>query len=157
MSNINAKKIAYKEINLSPNIELAYIDTYPNQSLLPKNQTNNENKFFTIKENKKYGIMDNKMNIIIPPKYDDDFSLYYNKFFGFGWSEKGTYYSMKGKKFNFTAETNADIQSSKYPNTIISVKDNKYGVIDTEGNIIIPFIYQSILNIDGNKFIVQKF
>ncbi|NML72087.1 WG repeat-containing protein [Chryseobacterium sp. RP-3-3] len=134
-----------QKIKLNPNFKLDYIEKQPD------NVTGND--FFSLEYNNLYGIIDKKLNIIIPPVNEEKERYYNNKYF----DESGKIYSSKGILLkDIDVSRNYFDDNVKFKSTIICTKDGKYGVVNIDGKIVVPFKYSYIQNIDGNKFIVKK-
>ncbi|MFJ1382346.1 WG repeat-containing protein [Capnocytophaga canimorsus] len=87
------------------------------------------------------GYIDKDENVVIPLQY----------FFAYGFHD-GLAYTSKGKKISyidkegkeaFPFEFKLDV-SENYSEGLLRVMSNdKYGFIDTKGNVVIPFLYES--------------
>lgn len=128
-----------QKIKLNPNFRLDYIEKQPD--------------FFSLGYNNLYGIIDKKLNIIIPP-INEKMEMYYNgKYF----DRSGKIYSSKGIPLkDIDVNRNYFDDNVKFKNTLICTKNGKYGVVNMDGKIVVPFKYSYIQNIDGNKFVVKK-
>ena len=109
--------------------------------------------YFLLIRNGKYGVIDHQLNVLIPPTHDKEPTFDIDKYFTFGF--KDTFlYTRKGVPMEGMEAIFYTYDSSKFPNTIICKKGEKYGVIDMDGKELIPFVYSFIQNIDEKKFIV---
>ena len=92
---------------------------------------------FKIQKNKQYGIADSQGNILLPPKYAEIFDF-----------EDGL------ARFR-----DKDVIDSKTenPNTSHFARRNeKYGVIDLDGNIIVPAIYDKVYDFENGLAEVEN-
>ena len=113
--------------------------------------------YFLLIRNGKYGVIDHQLNVLIPPTHDKKPTFYVDKHFTFGsiYSDEETFlYTRKGIPMEGMKAIFYTYDSSKFPNTIICKKGEKYGVIDMDGKELIPFVYSFIQNIDEKRFIV---
>ena len=113
-----------------------------------------------VKLNGKYGMIKPNGNLKIPFEYD--FIEYYDT----NHLSSEYYNAKKGKVYSFYNKNLIKIGESYEPlyngftvsNPIISFKNlnGKFGVVDWEGNAIIPFIYDKEINFEGEKFAIAK-
>lgn len=135
---------------------LQYLYEYPSSNEYGKHKTD-KYTYFEYRKNGKYGIIDDNLKVVVSPIHDHTPTFYFGKFFEFNVRPGGSAYTLKGKFMEgLGTVTSADFESSRFPNAIICHKNKKYGVIDLEGNELIPFEYTLISHIDGKRFVVSK-
>lgn len=100
------------------------------------------NRLKLVELKKKYGIMNDKNNIIIPIEYDDIYTKHH-----FLITKKNNKHGLltdKAERITDDIYDEIDITNTKY---IIVKNNNLYGVINDRGEIILPTIYDYIDNI----------
>lgn len=113
-----------------------------------------------VKLNGKYGMIKPSGEVKVPFEYDfieyyDTNHLssdYYN-------AKKGKIYSFYNKNLIKIGESYESLYSDfTVSNPIISFAnlDGKFGVVDWEGNVIIPFLYSEEISFKGEKFAIAK-
>ncbi len=130
--------------------------------------------YFTMLENNKWGVMDNKGNVIIQPTYDEMITIPSNQKAIFICTydvneESGTYKTKVVNEKNeqlfseyevVEALDNYDDKSNIwYEDNVLKVrKDNKYGLINFKGEIILDTAYDEIDSLKGikNSLIIKK-
>ena len=118
-------------------------------------------KYYKLRDNKKYGVIDRDGNIIIEPQYEDiiipnptkGVFIYTNKIDG----DNTEWKAVNEKKEEILSEYN-NVEAIKineissnvpYEKTVLKYKkDNLYGLIDFSGNKILQAEYEEIENID---------
>ncbi|MFO0357289.1 MAG: WG repeat-containing protein [Sphingobacteriaceae bacterium] len=111
--------------------------------------------YFLVSKNGLYGVITKDLSILIPPKYQLTEWTFNTNYFEFQNNGFILFFGLNGNQFK-----DLDLSNSNYSqpleNAIICKKDGKYGVIDSQGNVVVPFNYFEIKNIDGRRFIVKK-
>ena len=144
----NYEKKHIKPTKLTADYDFSYLETF---STLENKYINNSD-FFLIKNLGNYGIIDRNQKIIIPIINDEKLEYFNGKFYDF---EKK--YTAKGIELqDIDLSKNYYDDDNNFKQTIIGKKGEKYGVVNVDGKVIIPFQYSYIQNIDGHKFIVKK-
>lgn len=144
----NYEKRHIKPTKLTADYDFSYLETF---STLENKYINNSD-FFLIKNLGNYGIIDRNQKIIIPIINDEKLKYFNGKFYDF---EKK--YTAKGIELqDIDLSKNYYDDDNNFKQTIIGKKGEKYGVVNMDGKVIIPFQYSHIQNIDGHKFIVKK-
>lgn len=139
----NYKVIRKEKTNLNPKFNFNYLESY--KFLFSKD-------FFSVNYNNFYGIIDKNLKIIVPINNQKEPRYFFSKYF-----ELDKNYTVNGVLLEgIDLSRNYYDDSYSFINTIICTKNKKYGVVDTNGKILIPFQYSYIQNIDGSRFIVQK-
>lgn len=111
--------------------------------------------YFYFKNNGKIGCIDSKGTVLIENKFDD-LAYYYNKQYGIA-INNGKWYIVTTKS-KFEIPLSKKIKYNNEGNYILIDSLDKVGVIDANGKIIIPFIYDNYNVYDytifkkGNKF-----
>ncbi len=90
-----------------------------------------------------YGMMNDNFEIIIPCIYSALGNITNNRIQRINKFEYSTH-------FDYNYDQRRIITAEKFP----ACKDGKWGVIDCQGNTILPFRYQYLHNVDNEKFIV---
>ncbi|MCD8413576.1 WG repeat-containing protein [Tenacibaculum finnmarkense genomovar ulcerans] len=153
--NIN-KPNKFSETTLDSKTKVSYSNIFPYYHYKGIGDELIQNIYFTIEKDSKYGVINNNIDIVISPKHENSPILNYKKFFSFGHSDKQVLYTINGILMDEMNRVNCCTESELLTNSIICLKNNKYGVVDMFSNILIPFEYSYIENIDGKKFIVKK-
>lgn len=114
-----------------------------------------------VKSNGKYGMIRSNGEFKVPLAYDfiepydsnhGNYSEYYN-------ARKGKIYSIFNKDLKKIGESYEPVYndfSIKNPFIIFKNLQNKYGRVDSNGLIMIPFEYDEILNFNGENFSIAK-
>lgn len=144
----NYERSRIKTTNLKANHDFSYLETFSTS----ENEWIINSDFFVIKNLANYGIIDRNQKIIIPIINNTKLKYFDGKFFDF---EKK--YTAKGIELLDTdLSRNYYDDDISFKKTIIAKKGEKYGVVNIDGKVVIPFQYSYIQNIDGHKFIIQK-
>lgn len=101
-------------------------------------------KYSVVQKNGKYGLINKKLETVIKPKYDK-LGNYRNGLIN---AKIGNKWVFINKENKVVIDDNFEFASS-FQNGIATVKKNKYGAIDSLGNILIPFKYE-YLSYEGN-------
>lgn len=128
--------------------------------------------YFTVLENSKWGVIDNKGNVIIKPSYDEMITIPDNQKAIFICAYDVTDEGYKTKVINekneqlfseyevIEAIDNYDNKSNVwYEDNVLRVKqNNKYGLINFKGEKILDTIYDEIYSLKGvkNSLIIKK-
>ena len=139
-----------KNTDLKDSYDFSYLETFSDSERGFFNSTD----FFLVRDSDldNYGIIDSKQKIIVPIENEDKLRSFNGKIFEF--KRK---YTLKGIELrDIDLSRNYYDDNISFKKTIIAKKGEKYGVVDMEGKIAIPFIYSYIQNIDGQRFIVTR-
>ena len=140
----NFKEHTVRKTKLHSNFGFAYMDTFePSTATYVKNTD-----FFVLYNCSETGIIDKNLNIIIPCEHTQIPRYFNEKHFDFG-----VKYTVKGVALKDMDLSQDDVD---FKETIIGKKEGKYGVINQDGTILVPFQYSSIQNIDGKRFVVKR-
>ncbi|THU41267.1 WG repeat-containing protein [Niastella caeni] len=122
-------------------------------------------KYFLVKKNNKYGVIARDGNTILPVEYDalnrisiaDSYNSPY--LVGAKNGKKGMVDGVTGKaRIEFIYDDligtrrNSYSSTESFNNSIIAVKNNKYGVIEMNGEVALPFVYDDLQYL--NSFLV---
>lgn len=144
----NYEKSNVKTTNLKANYNFSYLESFSDL----ENKYVNNTDFFVIKDLDNYGIIDRNLKIIIPIINEEKLEYFNGKFFDF--KRK---YTAKGIELrDIDLSKNYYDDDISFKKTIIAKKGEKYGVVNMDGKVVIPFQYSYIENIDGQKYIVKK-
>jgi hypothetical protein len=125
----------------------------------------NKNRLAIVKKNRHFGVIDEFGNEVIPTSYDlvELPKRYSNENDVFILKKKSKYglFDVKGKELLKVDNKSIDwdyikkdsINTSHF---IINNSQNKFGSIDSKGNIIIPFEYDEITSFEGNEIAIVK-
>lgn len=108
------------------------------------------NKRALVEKKEKIGVVDNKGNTIIPCEYDDIY-IGDNNFYLLKENDKFYSYDLKNKNF-------IDIESLNKINKELFIvgKNNKLGIMDYKGDLLVPIEYDEISSKIGKLFIGKK-
>lgn len=113
-----------------------------------------KNGIATVSENGKYGLLNTKGDFLVSPTY--------KKVYAF--SNGYAIYDRDGR-YGYLSESGNEITDAVFnagkgffeEGTAIVAQNNKWGMINNKGNIIVPFEYDSIeLDYTGNKLVARK-
>lgn len=125
--------------------------SYSSEPLMPiDHDYDSKNAYFIIKNNQKIGLLDNNFKPLIPIEYDILDKSYHDDFVFIGKRENNrTLLAIVNIRTNKQV-TPYEFQSIKYlNNNYFSIyKDSKYGICDSDGNIIIPMQYSNEFYVD---------
>ena len=144
----NFEKISVKTTNLKADYDFSYLKSY---SDLEKDYMKNTD-IFVVEDLGRYGIIDKNQKIIVPIVNNKKLEFFNGKYFDF--DRKYTAKGIELKEIDLSRNYYDDDKSFK--KTIIAKKGEKYGVVNMDGKIVVPFKYSYIQNIDGQKFIVTN-
>lgn len=128
----------------------------------------NMENYFLLKKNNKYGFIGPAGNVIIPVEYDALDRLatkqYYNLYYLLGTrnGKKAIVDAATGKPlFDFIYDDligtrNYAEDPEIFGNAIIAVKNGKYGMIEMNGNVLVPFIYDELQYLSSYLVIAGK-
>jgi len=113
------------------------------------------------KQHKNYGVINENGNFIVPMVYNDyDFYGFYHNFIcltkGYSNGDKKSYvFDSNGKAMLQTDYDNLEFLYTRSQKAIFkSIYYNKHGLIDDQGNVILPPIYKNILQIGDSDLIM---
>lgn len=120
------------------------------------------NRNAIVMKNGKFGILKNDGKIVIPTAYTaiENYNSNGDPNPQFYSLTRGNRYALFNADLMKIAESDEEFFNITYSNQIkyISFKNlkNKYGVVDQQGNIKVPYIYDENLYFDGNAFSIAK-
>lgn len=113
--------------------------------------------YIVVDENNKYGVIDYNQKQILENKYDEIEAIYSEKLFVI---KEGKNEKLINDEGNVVLEDGFDkieqILQYSSKKGVIFVKDNKYGVMDVDAEIIVPAEYEKIKEAKDNIFIAKK-
>lgn len=116
---------------------------------------NDENTLFSVEKNKKWGLVNDRNEVLIPFEYE---SMGY---FNGGISDvgiKGYKYAVINSKGELITPFDFGYIFTFYNGIAATDRGSrKYGVIDTEGNEVIPFIYHSTSVATGDENLIEVY
>lgn len=143
--------IKKQKLNFGASYDFSHYKSYSQKS----QQWAINQDYFLVMKNGKCGVVSKYMVEVIPPLYDFVLSDFNSIFFEFEKNGKSIYFNTRGKEIkDVTIESYGNY--GKYSKTIICTKNGKYGLIHSDGNTLIPFIYEQIIEVNEKQFIVKK-
>lgn len=114
-----------------------------------------------VKRNGKYGIIKPNGEFRAPLEYDfiEPYDTHHGKYSEYYNARKGKTFEIYNKNLKKIGEALKPIYndfSISNPTVIYKNLKEKYGVVDWEGNILIPFEYDELFKIDGIPFLLVK-
>jgi hypothetical protein len=112
-----------------------------------------KNNMFTAEKESKWGIIDTGNNVIIPFEYgrirhfENDLALI---------TTKGTGYVNMDNKIIIEPQYSFNLSGDFFNGIALIKKDNQYGFINKNNQIVIPVTYDNALPFEGKETIVQK-
>lgn len=106
------------------------------------------NRLYSFEEGDYVGCVDNKLNVLIPAKYDI-INLISDSLLQVDSADRSGYFNVQGKKIQ---PIEYDRWIKKYFKFFIVLKDKKFGLIDQNGNVALPFDYDEIQFDDDIEF-----
>ena len=150
-------KIKGKYIFLDKNLQPAFANL-----TLDSATSFDSNRNAIVVKNGKFGILKNDGRLAIPIKYTaiENYNSNGNPNPEFYRLTKDNRYELLNTDLRKVAESDEEFFNITYSDKTkyISFKDfnNKFGVVDQQGNIKVPFIYDESLYFDGNTFSIAK-
>ncbi len=105
----------------------------------------NDNFIIAINDDEKYGVINIDNEVVLSFEYDEIYNIH--EYYGY-------LRVSKNNKFGLVNSANAEIvvpleyESIEYTRneTAVAIKEGRFGVIDVRNKIVVPFIYDSIMN-----------